>query len=166
VLDLSEKKKTKKASASKPRKPQSEAAKATQFKPGNTIGMDTRFKPGKKPLNCQYNESYPDSILVYFLTCDKLPTIEGWAIENNVAIRTVYDWLEAPEEYPHLANTYAQAKAIQKAKLIELGLVEAYNATLVKFLLTNNHGMSEKVEQDIKAKTDNTINVNISFFDN
>ena len=122
----------------------------TKFKEGNEIGIETRFQPGNT-LRKKYKPEYADSLLLYFLTCEKLPTIEEWAVKNHLAIRTVYEWTTNEEKYPRFAATYAQAKAIQKTKLVQNGLVERYNASLVKFLLINNHGMSEKVEQKIEG---------------
>lgn len=132
----------------------------TKFKPGNEIGINTRFKPGNT-LSKKYKPEYADSLLLYFLTCEKLPTIEEWAVENHLAIRTVYDWTTNEEKYPRFAASYAQAKAIQKTKLVQNGLRETYNASLVKFLLINNHGMSEKIEQKVEGEASAAITVNI-----
>ena len=132
----------------------------TKFKPGNKIGINTRFKPGNT-LSKKYKPEYADSLLLYFLTCEKLPTIEEWAVENHLAIRTVYDWTTNEEKYPRFAASYAQAKAIQKTKLVQNGLRETYNASLVKFLLINNHGMSEKIEQKVEGEASAAITVNI-----
>ena len=129
---------------------------AGQFKPGNEIGTATRFKHGNV-LSKKYKQEYADSLLIYFMTCDKLPTIEEWAVKNNLKIRTVYDWSTNEEKYPRFADSYAQAKAIQKTKLVQNGLSEKYNATLVKFLLINNHGMSDK------TLSDTTVTFNVDY---
>ena len=130
--------------------------KDTKFKKGNEIGIETRFKPGNT-LSKKYKSEYADSLLLYFLTCEKLPTIEEWAVKNQLAIRTVYDWTTDEKKYPRFAATYAQAKAIQKTKLVQNGLKEVYNATLVKFLLINNHGMSDK------TLNDTTVTFNVDY---
>ena len=134
--------------------------KDTKFKPGNETGKDTRFKKGNT-LRKKYKPEYADSLLAYFLSCDHCPTLEEWAVNNNLKIRTVYDWTEDEEKYPRFATTYAQAKAIQKNNLVQNGLTERYNASIVKFLLINTHGMSEKIEQKVDGKTDASITVNI-----
>lgn len=135
-------------------------SKSTKFQPGNEIGKETRFKAGNT-LRKKYKAEYAESLLIYFLNCEKLPTVEGWAVENNIAIRTVYSWMANEDKYPRFAAVYAQAKAIQKAKLIQNGLCEEYNATLVKFLLVNNHGMSDKIEQKLDGESNASITVNI-----
>lgn len=131
-----------------------------QFKPGNTIGSETRFTVGHQ-LSCKYDSTYPDSLLNFFKTCDGFPTIERWAVENNIAIRSVYNWIADENKYPHFASAHAQAKAIQKDKLETLGLTRAYDASLVKFLLVNNHDMVEKSEHKIDGETSADITINI-----
>ncbi len=132
----------------------------TKFKEGNNIGKETRFKSGNT-LRKKYKPEYAESLLLYFLTCEKLPTIEEWAVQNHLAIRTVYEWTTNEEKYPRFATIYAQAKAIQKTRLIQNGLTEIYNATLVKFLLINNHGMSDKIEQKVEGETNTELTINI-----
>ena len=55
--------------------------------------------------------------------------------------------------------------AKQKKLLIEKGLTNVFNPQIVKFLLSNNHGMSEKTAANIDAKTDNKFEVNIKVVD-
>jgi hypothetical protein len=134
--------------------------KDTKFQKGNTIGSETRFKPGHT-LSKKYKTEYAASLLEYFETCDSLPTIEGWAVKNRIEVRTAVNWSKNEEKYPQFSSAYAQAKAIQKNKLIENGLCDAYNVQLVKFLLINNHEMREKSEQKVEGDTNATVTVNI-----
>lgn len=137
-------------------------APSTAFKPGNTIGSETRFKPGHT-LSTKYEEDYPDKLLEYFADCgeDVFPTVEGFAIKNHIAVNTVRNWANGNGKYPQFEFAYAQCIAMQKQNLLANGLLERYNAQLTKFLLINNHGMSEKVEQDnnvtISVKIDDDI---------
>lgn len=132
-----------------------------QFKPGNTIGMETRIKPGHV-LSTKYEEDYPQKLLDYFADCpDVFPTIEGFAIKYDIAIRTVRYWAVDEEKHPLFASAYAQCIAMQKQNLIANGLLERYNAQLTKFLLINNHGMSERVEQKIEGETKAEVTVEI-----
>ena len=92
--------------------------------------------------------------------------LEDFAIKFNIPIRTLRRWIaesEDEEKYPRLALSYAYLLARQKQILIDRGLRETYNSQLVKFLLTNCHGMSEKA--NIEAKTDNKFEVNIKVID-
>ena len=144
-----------KSGATKPRKPNPgqfkkghTAGQKTQFKKGNTIGSETRIKPGEK-LASVYQEKYPDSMLEYAMREDVIyPSLEGWCMSENVAIRTAYDWLES---HPRFADVYSQLKYVQKQRLEERGLTNRYNPQIVKFLLENNHGMKEKKETEISG---------------
>lgn len=144
-------------SGKKPRKPNSgsfkkghTAGQKTQFKEGNTIGSETRVKPGER-LASVYCAKYPDSMLEYAMREDVIyPSLEGWCMSENVAIRTAYDWLES---HPHFADAYSQLKYVQKQRLEERGLTNRYNPQIVKFLLENNHGMKEKKETEISGSS-------------
>lgn len=94
------------------------------------------------------------------------PSIEDFAVKNDIPIRTLRRWIaesEDEEKYPRLALSHAYLLARQKQILIDRGLRETYNSQLVKFLLSNCHGMSEKSQVD--AKTDNKFEVNIKVID-
>ena len=131
------------------------------FKPGNTIGSETRFKPGNT-LSKKYKPEYADHMYQYFLdrkdmSNPELPMIEMWAIDNGFAVTTVVEhWCKDAERYPRFVLLYAQAKAIQKAKLQMLGLTGTYNNQLTEFLLKNTHGMNDKVV------TDNTVRFEVA----
>lgn len=134
-----------------------------KFKKGNTIGMETRFKPGHK-FSTKYSSEYIDSMYNYFSDSNNIfPTLEGFAVSAGISIRTLERWVHGEKKYPQMAITYAQCKAIQKEKLLLGGLTRAFDAQLVKFIAVNNHGMKEKVEQEVKG--DAQFKVNISFFD-
>lgn len=146
-----------------------EEKKDTKFKKGNTIGKETRFKPGNT-LSKKYTPELADSLLEYFRERDsmenpELPTLEGWAIDNNICISSVYVWIKDNDKYPRFADTYAQALAIQKKKLALLGLTGQYNQRLVEFLLKNNHGMTDKTEQKVDQNVNGGISVKVSYFD-
>lgn len=137
--------------------------KQGKFEKGNQIGKETRFAKGNT-LSKKYKTEFADSLFRYFLDSQGspiMPTLEEWAIVNHIDIRTAYYWISDEEKYPRFASVYAQCKALQKSKLIQLGLTELYNAQIVKFLLTNNHGMSEKAVSDTtvtyKIEVDNAI---------
>ena len=127
-----------------------------RFEKGNTIGFDTRFQPGNT-LTRKYKDEYADSILNYFKTYNGYPCLEGWATENDVSVRTVRGWAANAEEYPRFADSVQQCRAIQKKRLMEMGLVGRYNAQMAKFLLSAIHGMSEK------STSDTTVTFNVAY---
>lgn len=98
-----------------------------------------------------------------------VPTLEEYCEQANLPYRTVSRWVneakDDEEKYPRLAYSYARLQAKQKMLLIQMGLSEQFNAQIVKFLLTNNHGMSEKTAAQVDAKTDNKFELNIKVID-
>lgn len=157
-------KKTKKKQSKKnePKRP----ATSGSFKPGYDPRRTALFQPGHIPLIEVYDDSYPQSVLDYFSREDIVcPTLGGWAVENNVAVRTLNDWTNenSPRYRQEFATACAQCKEIQRNLLIKNGLLEAYSPRMVEFLLKNCHGMSDKVEQDIKGN--GTFKVDIKIVD-
>lgn len=124
-----------------------------------------KFEKGNQAA-FKYKEEYADLMEQYANDESVIyPSVEDFASKHHIPERTLYRWIaeskEDEERYPRLADTYAHLQYRQKQVLIERGLVEKYNASIVKFLLANNHGMSEKTAAEVNAKTDNKFEVNI-----
>lgn len=75
----------------------------------------------------------------------KLPTIEGYAIHLGVHRDTLYAWAKLNKEF---SDTLRLIEHLQKEQLINDGIYggKEVNATIVKLLLQNNHGMKEKTD--------------------
>lgn len=130
-----------------------------RFTDGNTYG----FKPGHM-LRRKYQKEYPEKMLRYFSDESEVyPTLEGFAIKENIKIRTLERWVNSPEKYPYLADIYAQCKAMQLNRILLGGLTKRFDPQIVKFIAINNHNMKEKVESAVKA--DAEITVKIDFFE-
>lgn len=137
------------------------ASVETEFKEGNTIGKDTRFKPGHT-LSKKYDDSLADDLLAFYRECAEegvfLPTVEKWAVERNISITSVFTWVK---EYPQFEVAYRQAQAIQRNMLIQNGLIDKYNSSLVKFVLNAMHGLSEKNEVEQSQKNPFEVKINV-----
>ena len=120
-----------------------------------------------KPFPSKYKEEYVERLRDYRNGgYEVIPTLEEFCEIIEVPERTFNRWVtEEKEKYPRLATEYAYMLAKQKRLLCEYGLTGAFNAQIVKFLLSNNHGMSEKTATAIDAKTDNKFEVNIKVVD-
>jgi len=94
--------------------------------------------------------------LDYVLKVD-LPTIEGFALFLGVNKTTLYEW---DKKYPDFSNSLDKIRIEQQTRLINEGLAGNYNPTIAKLILSSNHGMREKTEQDITTggKEINAIN--------
>ena len=78
-----------------------------------------------------------------------LPTVEGLAVHLCVARQTLYDWANPNSDRYHEEFSYIfeQLKATQASQLIQNGLVNNYNPTITKLMLTK-HGYRDKAEVD------------------
>ena len=120
-----------------------------RFKKGNTIGSETRFKKGNT-FSKKYKPEFADKIIDFFKRSEDFPTIEGFAVENGISISSVKTWAVDEEKHPRFVLAYEIAMGIQKTRLMQEGLKDNYNASLVKFLLINNHDMTDKSSNDTK----------------
>ena len=75
----------------------------------------------------------------------KFPTFELFAASIGVVPRTLLNWCE---HYPRFADCYAQAKNMQLGIAKSNGVKKLYDSNFTKFILMNDHGMSEKVTND------------------
>lgn len=76
----------------------------------------------------------------------ELPTIEGLALHLDIARTTVYDW---KEKYPAFSYIFEKVMANQSKKLVNNGLLGAYNSTITKVMLTK-HGYHDVSESNLK----------------
>lgn len=92
---------------------------------------------GKEPTECHIPTPRPY-------------TIEGLALHLDIDRKTLLNYTKKKgyEEFFHIV-TRAKRKITQNN--IEYGLVGAYNANLVKFLLANNTEYKDKTEQETKG---------------
>lgn len=130
-----------------------------------------RFEKGNQAAS-KYKEEYADLMMKYADDDSVVyPSVEDFASRYKIPIRTISRWIAESKDdenkYPRLADSHAHLQSKQKQSLIERGLLDRYNASIVKFLLTNNHGMSEKTSAEVNAnaKTDNKFEVNIKVID-
>ena len=156
------------------------------FAPGNTVGEGTRFAAGEKhgtpfqkgnTLAKKYKDEYADLLLEYFRREDiTFPTLEGFVewvrTRTGEAINysTAEAWARGDENYAdaqRFQEVYAQAKAIQRDKLIFGGLTKLFDPSFARFLASSMHDMREKTEQKVDAdlKGEGTFNVNITYFE-
>lgn len=140
-----------------------------RFEKGNEIGKATRFKK-KNRASVKYKDDYCDKILKYFaeppseivyersyykdgtlksekpiILPPKFPTFELFAASIGVVPNTLLNWCD---KHPRFADCYAQAKNMQLGIAKTNGVKKLYDSNFTKFILMNDHGMSEKVTND------------------
>lgn len=134
--------------------------------PKKNTGENGQFVPGNDAAS-KYKDEYADWMRAYVDGgYDIIPTLAEFCVNHDLPERTVTRWVtEKADNYERLATQYARLLSKQKAILIKFGLTEQFNSHIVKFLLANNHGMSDKASTTVDAKTDNKFEVNIKVVD-
>ncbi len=152
-----------------------------QFKQGNEVGKETRFQKDNQ-ASAKYKKEYCEQLLTFFtvpereivyekkyykdgtLQCEtpkfvlppKFPTFELFAASIGVVPNTLLNWCK---QHPRFADAYARAKNIQLGIAKANGAMKYYESNFTKFLLVNDHDMSDKAT--IESAGDKPFEVNI-----
>ena len=102
---------------------------------------------GKRGRPTEYDPEYCQKVDEYLKTTGKeqmhLPKIESFAIYLGHHKDTLYEWAKL---HPDFSDALKKILVRQAEQLIDDGIYggKEVNATIVKLLLQNNHGMKEK----------------------
>jgi len=102
-------------------------------------GRPTKYNKEIQAKADDYVENFSDH--------NKVPSIVGLALYLKLNPDTMYDWRDKHKAF---SETLATCKQTQEVVLLDKGLTNEFNATIVKLML-HNHGYSDKVEQDLKS---------------
>jgi hypothetical protein len=103
----------------------------------------------------KYNPNFVNELDNYIKTTGKeamsLPTIEGFALYLDVSRDSLYEWAKL---YKDFSDTLRKIEILQKQQLINDGIYggKEVNASIVKLILQNNHGMKERTDQTTNDK--------------
>jgi hypothetical protein len=95
----------------------------------------------------KYDPKYIDEVDIYLATTGQgqqhMPKIESFAIRIGVSKNTLYEWAKEHKEFQ---DALGRILLFQGERLIDDGIYggKEVNATIVKLLLQNNHGMKER----------------------
>lgn len=115
-----------------------------EIKPKHAGGRPTKYDP----LFC-------DELDKYLETTGKeqtsLPTKQGFALWIGVDDETLLEWAKV---HPEFSATFKRLTQIQAKQLIDDGIYggKEVNATIIKLLLQNNHGMKERTDTTTNDK--------------
>jgi len=113
----------------------------------------------------EYDESFCAELDKYLTTTGKeqmsLPTIQGFSLWLGFNDDTLNEWGKI---HPEFSATLKRLKHLQAKQLIDDGIYggKEVNATIIKLLLQNNHGMKERndmTSDDKPIKTPDTLYV-------
>lgn len=80
-----------------------------------------------------------------------MPKIESFAIRLGVSKNTLYEWAK---EHPDFQDALGRIMLFQCERLVDDGIYggKEVNATIVKLMLQNNHGMKERTDTTTNDK--------------
>ncbi len=109
--------------------------------------------PGGRPT--EYDEDVLVKAKAYLEGWDKgekpdvIPSVEGLAFHIDRARSTIYEWAKSDDK-KEFSDTLEKINELQKRVLLNNGLTGDFNSNIAKLAL-GNHGMSEKVHQELSA---------------
>jgi hypothetical protein len=87
----------------------------------------------------------------------KIPTnvwFKDFCLDRDIDPDLMAEWSKESERF---GGAYKLAKARQESRLVNGGLLETYNGSIVKFVLANVHGWTEKSEQKVSGDAINPL---------
>jgi len=91
---------------------------------------------------------------------DAVPTVEGLCDELGISKQCCYEW---GDKFPEFGDALAAIKVKQGRLLQSKGLNNQTNSVITKLMLSANHGMAEKTEQDLTSKGEKITGVAVEF---
>lgn len=79
---------------------------------------------------------------------------KDFCLERDIDPDCMSEWAKDNERF---SGAYKLAKARQESRLVNGGLVEAYNGSIVKFVLANAHGWADKQESKVSGDAVNPL---------
>ena len=156
-----------------------------KFEKGNEIGKDTRFLDSNEVAS-KYDEKYCNMLLEHFCETEreviyeeefytdgtlkkrvpkiiippKYPTFEMFATSIGVTSRTLREWAKSGK-YPRFSDAYARAKDMQLAIAKNNAMTKQYDGNFAKFVLINDHEMTDRVVQEQTQEAPFEVNINV-----
>lgn len=115
---------------------------------------ETKHAGGRPTL---YDPKFIDEVDNYLATATKenqhLPKVESFALWIGVNKDTLYEWKKLYKEF---SDALEKIMLFQGERLIDDGIYGGHeiNASIVKLMLMNNHGMVDKSNTDLTTKGD------------
>jgi hypothetical protein len=98
-------------------------------------------------------ETFADELIAWM----KKPTnlwFKDFCLDKDIDPDCMSDWAKSSDKF---SGAYRLAKARQESRLVNGGLMEAYNGGIVKFVLANAHGWSDRQETKVSGDATNPL---------
>lgn len=134
---------------------------ASKYKPEYAERIVQYFLPADETVI--YDEEYYDDGTVKKRTPrmvlpPRFPTFELFAAEIGVTFPTLLNWREQHSEFD---EAYELAKQMQLGIAKRCGVTKQYDASFTKFILVNDHGMSDRSAVETAQEKPFEVNINI-----
>jgi len=114
----------------------------------------------------KYSSAEIDALADEFTAWFKEPSnvwFKDFCLERDINPDLMAEWAAENDRF---SGAYKLAKHRQESKLINGGLLDSYNAGIVKFVLANAHGWSEKNEARVSGDAENQLAFILKMVDN
>jgi len=119
---------------------------------------------GGRPL--EYTQEKINAFADEFTEWQKDPSniwFKDFCIERDINPDLLVEWSNKNDKF---SGAYKLAKHRQESRLVNGGLLDSYNAGIVKFVLANAHGWSEKNEAKVSGDAENQLAFILKMVDN
>lgn len=106
-----------------------------------------------KKFSVKQIEIFADELIAWM----KIPTnvwFKDFCLEKDIDPDLMSEWAKENERF---SGAYKLAKARQESRLVNGGLVDVFNGGIVKFVLSNAHGWSDKQESKVSGDASNPL---------
>ena len=114
---------------------------------------DTEHKAGRpKKYTTEYIEQLADELIVWIKADNNNFWVKDFCLEKDIDPRLMTEWAKENERF---SEAHSFAKAFQESRIFKGSMLNAFNSTMSKFALTNNHGWVDKAETKISGDAQN-----------
>ena len=119
-------------------------------------GCETGGRPPK--YSNEEIEKYADELIIWARDPMNL-WVKDFCLDKDIDPDFMSQWADKNNKF---AGAYRIARSKQEAKLVNGGLTEVFSGSIVKFVLANVHGWSEKTETKISGDATNPLSFIVS----
>lgn len=115
---------------------------------------DTEGKAGRpRKYSTEDVEQFADELLAWIKTESNF-WLKDFCLERSIDPDYMHEWAKENERFN---GAYKLAKAYQESRIFKGAMFEAFNSTMSKFALVNNHGWADKQETRISGDAANPL---------
>jgi len=115
---------------------------------------DVEGKAGRpKKYTPEVIERFADELLIWIKNEGNF-WVKDFCLERGIDPDYMSEWARENERF---AGAYKTAKAFQESRIFKGSMLSAFNPTMSKFALINNHGWADKTETKVSGDAVNPL---------